>query len=321
MGSFRPWRPRRLARRWTWEFMTGSMSLTSGDKTFVDWQHSWDTSVPGYLFVKQIDDYVISCCINLNHVYHICIISNYLSHFRCIYPFYIPPSQHSGNFRQNETCDTRTWLRCTRKWNISRPSFCPQVLVEAVEAVQPSAIEAEVPWNRWSWHFQMGMGRDDLSWRINLDMVGCGGTIFPVMLFLIYLGFCFSLRPRTSTEIRWLPMLATTRDLRDLQFDEWLMAQQKLAAQLQVLCAVWEWTSSASPIQLLAGTPGNEEETLTFAMACVKYVRPWFSLVENLLWRMIWRRHQNPLEKGDWSFSKHLKVSVVSKMVCFSQDL
>lgn len=84
----------------------------------------------------------------------------------------------------------------------------------------------------------MGMGRDDLSWRINLDMVGCGGTIFPVMLFLIYLGFCFSLRPRTSTEIRWLPMLATTRDLRDLQFDEWLMAQQKLAAQLQVLCAV-----------------------------------------------------------------------------------
>lgn len=153
--------------------------------------------------------------------------------------------------------------------------------------------------SKWEWAGMISVGEKYWIW---LDVVGRSSQW---CFFLIYLGFCFSLRPRTSTEIRWLPMLATTRDWRDLQFDEWLMAQQKLAAQLQVLCAVWERTSSASPIQLLAGTPGNEGETLTFAMACVKCVRPWFSLVENLLWRMIWRRHQNPLEKGDWSFSKH----------------
>ena len=111
-------------------------------------------------------------------------------------------------FRQLENSSHASWsdasfalpltmihLRCTRRWNICRPSQSPRSC-DFASAFGITALR---------YHGTGGADTSKWEWA--------GGSVWSFLLW-IHHPMIWIWRPPISTEIRWLPMLATTPDWR-----------------------------------------------------------------------------------------------------------
>lgn len=111
-------------------------------------------------------------------------------------------------FRQLENSSHTSWsdassalpltmihLRCTRRWNICRPSQSPRFW-DFASAFGITALR---------YHGTGGADTSKWEWA--------GGSVWSFLLW-IHHPMTWIWRPPISTEIRWLPMLATTPDWR-----------------------------------------------------------------------------------------------------------
>ncbi len=215
---------------------------------------------------------------------------------------YIPPPQHSRNSRQPKA--------------VISTFYCDEVHAQ-MEHLQTKSLSSgfaslveAVQFSHWSWGTMElvvltlpngnGPGWSQLENRFGYGWMWFLGRSSQ-WVFLIYL-VLFSLRLQTSTEIRWLPMLATTLDWRDLHFDGWnACGSTKLAASehnsryfalcenepvarvrfncLQAHCRTVHWRGNTQLCMLLSIVSGHD----------------------SALWKT---SSEGWYGGGDWSFSK-----------------